>query len=113
MAGVVTSPQSPGVWTQFGAFVRHPVLPERASGVRLAALPVLGKLFALDLLLMGVLIGIAAGASALGLEMPEHLLDLVPVMSGRLAVPQPDHPRERPRDRQHRQSPGEPIADPR
>jgi membrane protease YdiL (CAAX protease family) len=75
MAGVVTSPQSPGVWTQFGAFVRHPVLPERASGVRLAALPVLGKLFALDLLLMGVLIGIAAGASALGLEMPEHLLD--------------------------------------
>ena len=55
--------------------MRHPVLPERASGVRLAALPVLGKLFALDLLLMGVLIGIAAGASALGLEMPEHLLD--------------------------------------
>ena len=75
MAGVVTSPQSTGTWKRFGAFVRRPELPQRPAGVHLAALPVLGKLFALDLLLMGVLIGIAAGATALGLEMPEHLLD--------------------------------------
>lgn len=75
MAGVVTSPQSPGVWTQFGAFVRRPQLPGRVTGIRLTALQPLGRLFALDLLLMAVLIGLAAGASALGLEMPEHLLD--------------------------------------
>ena len=75
MAGEVTSPQSTGTWKRFVAFVRRPELPQRPTGVRLAALPVLGKLFALDLLLMGVLIGIAAGASALGIEMPEHLLD--------------------------------------
>jgi membrane protease YdiL (CAAX protease family) len=75
MAGEVTSPQSPGVWRQFGGFVRRPHLPGRVTGIRLAALPQLGRLFALDLLLMAVLIGIAAGASALGLDMPEHLLD--------------------------------------
>jgi len=75
MAGVVTSPQSPGVWRRFGAFVRRPQLPEQATGVRLAAFPVLGKLLALDLLLMALLIGVAAGASALGLEMPAHMLD--------------------------------------
>jgi membrane protease YdiL (CAAX protease family) len=75
MDGQVTSPQSPGVWKQFGAFVRRPQLPERATGIRLAALPPLGKLFVLDLLLMALLIGAAAAASVIGLEMPEHLLD--------------------------------------
>ena len=75
MGGQVTSPQSTGVWKQFGAFVRRPRLPDRATGIRAGALPPLAKLFALDLLLMAVLIGIAAGASALGLEMPAHMLD--------------------------------------
>jgi membrane protease YdiL (CAAX protease family) len=92
MDGQVTSPQSPGVWKQFGAFVRRPVLPQRATGLRLTALPPLGKLLALDLLLMAVLIGIAAGASALGLEMPEHMLDqleLGPLLIGFILIGAP------------------------
>jgi len=92
MAGVVTSPQSTGTWKQFGAFVRRPVLPQRATGVRMAALPVLGKLLALDLLLMALLIGVAAGASALGLEMPEHMLDgleLGPLLLGFILIGAP------------------------
>lgn len=75
MTGELTSPQSAGTWRQFGAFVRRPELPDEATGVRLATLPVLAKLFALDLLLMALLIGGAALATALGMEMPEHLLD--------------------------------------
>jgi membrane protease YdiL (CAAX protease family) len=75
MTGELTSPQSAGTWRRFGAFVRRPRLPDQATGIRLAALPVLGKLFALDLLLMALLIGLAALATALGMEMPEHLLD--------------------------------------
>lgn len=92
MAGEVTSPQSTGTWKRFVAFVRRPELPQRPTGVRLAALPVLGKLFALDLLLMGVLIGIAAGATALGLEMPEHMLDrlkLTPLLIGFILIGAP------------------------
>ena len=75
MTGELTSPQSAGTWRRFAAFVRRPELPERATGIRAAALPVLGKLFALDLLLMTLLIGVAALATALGIGMPDHLLD--------------------------------------
>jgi membrane protease YdiL (CAAX protease family) len=75
MAGELTSPQSPGVWRQFGAFLRHPQLPDRVSGIRASALPALGKLFALDLLLMFGLLAVAGIASVLGFEMPPHMID--------------------------------------
>jgi membrane protease YdiL (CAAX protease family) len=54
--------------------VRRPALPDRASGPRLPAFRGLFQLLALDLLLMIVLIGGLAGLTALGLEMPGHLL---------------------------------------
>lgn len=75
MGGVVTSPQSPGVWRQFGAFVRRPALPDRVTGIRASALPALGKLFALDLVLMAGLLAVAGVASLLGFEMPAHMID--------------------------------------
>jgi membrane protease YdiL (CAAX protease family) len=49
-------------------------LPDRASGPRLPAFRGLFQLLALDLLLMILLIGGLAGLTALGLEMPGHLL---------------------------------------
>jgi membrane protease YdiL (CAAX protease family) len=75
MTGQVTSPHSAGVWRRFGGFLRRPELPDRATGIRAAVLPALGKLLGLDVLLMAVLIALAATAATLGLEMPEHLLD--------------------------------------
>ena len=70
-----TRVQRRGAWRDFGAFVRRPQLPAQATGIRAAALPVLGRLFALDLLLMALLIVIALGAAAAGIEIPAHVLD--------------------------------------
>src|SRR5690606_32934132 len=67
MTGQVTTLQRAGAWRRFGAFLLRPELPERATGMRLAALPVLARLFALDLLLMTGLIVVAAMALALGI----------------------------------------------
>lgn len=75
MTGEVTSPQGPGAWRQFGTFVKRPSLPDRVTGIEPRAFPVLARLFALDLLLMALLIGLAGLATALGMDMPEHLLD--------------------------------------
>jgi membrane protease YdiL (CAAX protease family) len=86
MTAVVTSPQSAGTWARFGAFLRRTELPARSTGVRLSALPVLGKLFALDLLLMAALIATAATALALGLEMPAHVLDSVALTPALIAL---------------------------
>lgn len=74
MTGQATSLQHAGTWRRFGAFVKHPDLPERATGFTAAAFPVLGKLFALDVLLMATLIGLAALLEALGVKFPGHLL---------------------------------------
>lgn len=75
MTAVVTSPQSAGTWARFGAFLRRPELPARATGPRVDALPVLGKLFALDLLLMSALMALVGIVLALGFELPGHLLE--------------------------------------
>ncbi len=74
MTGQATSLQHAGTWRRFGAFVKHPDLPPRASGISAAAFAVLGKLFVLDLVLMALLIGLAALAQALGFKLPDHLL---------------------------------------
>jgi membrane protease YdiL (CAAX protease family) len=65
---------APGEWRSFAAFVRRPALPDRASGPRLPAFRGLFQLLALDVLLMILLIGGLAGLTALGLELPGHLL---------------------------------------
>jgi membrane protease YdiL (CAAX protease family) len=83
MNGPVTSPvTSPGLarwtpaeWREFVAFLRRPVLPQRVTGIRFAALGATLRLFALDLLLMGLLIAVAALATALGFHLPENAID--------------------------------------
>src|SRR4051794_15662521 len=83
MTGQVTSPDTgpvlarwtPAEWREFAAFLRRPVLPQHVTGIRLAALGATLRLFALDLLLMGSLIAIAALATALGFHLPENAID--------------------------------------
>lgn len=75
MNGQVTSLQSAGTWRRFGAFLLRPELPGHVTGMRMAALPVLARLFALDLALMAGLILLAAMLVALGVELPQHMLD--------------------------------------
>ncbi|WP_305097926.1 CPBP family glutamic-type intramembrane protease [Croceibacterium aestuarii] len=74
MTGQATSLQHAETWRRFGAFVTHPDLPPRASGISATAIAVLGRLFVLDLVLMAALIGLAALAEALGYKLPDHLL---------------------------------------
>jgi membrane protease YdiL (CAAX protease family) len=65
----------PAEWREFAAFLRRPVLPQHVTGVGLGALGASLRLFALDLLLMGLLIAIAALATALGFHLPENAID--------------------------------------
>ena len=92
MTAAATTPQrayAPGAWSQFFAFVRRPVLPDRATGVRAAAFPVIGKLYLLDVMVMATLIAAAALAQRLGMTMPENLVSHVqptPLALGLIAV---------------------------
>jgi membrane protease YdiL (CAAX protease family) len=79
MNGQVTSLQSAGTWRRFGAFLLRPELPGHVTGMRAAALPVLARLFALDLALMAGLILLAAMLVALGVELPQHMLEGFPL----------------------------------
>lgn len=65
----------PGEWRRWRAFLANPVLPPRADlslGETLRAVP---PLLVLDILLMIVVLGAIGIAGALGLKMPDHLLD--------------------------------------
>jgi membrane protease YdiL (CAAX protease family) len=79
MTGQVTSPGLaswiPAEWRDFATFLRRPVLPERVTGIRLPAVGATLRLFALDLLLMGALIALAALATAMGYKLPENAID--------------------------------------
>ncbi|MBO0748962.1 MAG: CPBP family intramembrane metalloprotease [Porphyrobacter sp.] len=79
MTGQVTSPglarSTLGEWRAFGTFLRHPVLPRRVTGIHPAAIAATLKLFALDLVIMAVLIGVVALATALGMHIPENAID--------------------------------------
>jgi membrane protease YdiL (CAAX protease family) len=66
---------TPAEWRDFAAFLRHPALPQRVTGIRLAALGATLRLFALDMLLMALLIGVATLAMALGFHVPENAID--------------------------------------
>lgn len=79
MTGEPTSPGvtrwTPAEWRAFAGFLRRPVLPERVTGIRLAALGATLRLFALDLLLMAVLLGLLGVAMAAGFKVPENAID--------------------------------------
>jgi membrane protease YdiL (CAAX protease family) len=79
MTGQVTSPGlarwTPAEWRDFAAFLRRPVLPQHVTGIRLAAIGATLRLFALDLLVMAVLVAVAAIVTKLGFDMPENAID--------------------------------------
>jgi len=62
------------VWRDFAAFLRRPVLPERVTGIRPAALGDTLRLFALDLGLMAILLAIVGLFLLLGLKPPENAI---------------------------------------
>lgn len=64
-----------GRWRAVARFVRHPVLPDRATISLSKSVRALGPLLLLDLILMALVIGGLAGAQALGFQMPEHMLN--------------------------------------
>ena len=65
----------PAAWRGFFAFLLRPTLPDRAIGMAVAGFGAVARLFALDLLLMTLLIGGIALLTVLGLELPEHALE--------------------------------------
>jgi membrane protease YdiL (CAAX protease family) len=79
MTGEATSPGvgrwAPPAWRGFAGFLRRPVLPERMIGIRLAAIGKVLQLFALDLVLMALLLGVIQLATALGFRVPENAID--------------------------------------
>jgi membrane protease YdiL (CAAX protease family) len=79
MTGEATSPRlarwAPSEWRAFVAFLRRPVLPERMTGIRLRAIGRTLQLFALDLVLMAVLLGVIQLAVAAGFRAPENEID--------------------------------------
>lgn len=79
MTGEATSPglarRAPAEWRAFASFLRRPALPERMTGIRLAALGKTLQLFALDLLLMALLVGLVGLAAKLGFHIPENAID--------------------------------------
>ena len=64
----------PQAWRRWAAFVRHPVLPDRADLSPGAGLKAVAPLFVLDMLLMAVLIGTVSVAINIGFDMPDHML---------------------------------------
>jgi membrane protease YdiL (CAAX protease family) len=79
MTGEATSPRlarwAPAEWRGFAAFLRRPVLPERMTGIRFAAIGRVLQLFALDLVLMGLILGLIQLATAIGFHIPSNEID--------------------------------------
>jgi membrane protease YdiL (CAAX protease family) len=79
MTGEATSPRlarwAPSEWRGFAAFLRRPVLPERMTGIRFAAIGRVLQLFALDLVLMGLILGLIQLATAIGFHIPSNEID--------------------------------------
>ena len=79
MTGQVTSPGvarwMPAPWRAFAEFLRRPTLPESVTGIRRPALVATLQLFALDLVLMAILLAIVGLASLAGFKAPENAID--------------------------------------
>jgi membrane protease YdiL (CAAX protease family) len=76
----------PGEWRAFAAFLRRPVLPERVSGIRPGAIAATARLFALDLLLMALVLAAVGAASAAGFKFPANAIDKLPLGPQWLAI---------------------------
>ena len=65
----------PAAWRRWGAFVRRPILPERADIGFAGGIKAIAPLLGLDLLIMALLIGALSLATKLGYHLPTHALD--------------------------------------
>jgi membrane protease YdiL (CAAX protease family) len=82
----------PAEWHGFAAFLRNPVLPDRAEMSLTGSARALGPLFLLDITLMALVLGSIGLAAALGLKLPEHMLNeltLTPALAGFIVVGAP------------------------
>lgn len=75
----------PTEWRAFAVFLRNPVLPDRASVSLVGSARALPPLFVLDMLLMAVVLGGIGVATALGLKLPEHMLNELQLSPGLIA----------------------------
>jgi membrane protease YdiL (CAAX protease family) len=76
----------PARWRSFGAFLRRPSLPDRAELSLAKSVRWVVPLFALDMLLMAVVLGGFGIATALGFELPAHVLDDMTLTPGLLLL---------------------------
>ena len=60
-----------GEWSRFFSFLKWPTLPARAEPLQASSWVAIGRMLALDMLFMSVLLGIAFAAMASGVEIPE------------------------------------------
>jgi membrane protease YdiL (CAAX protease family) len=84
--------RAPAEWRGFAQFLRNPVLPDRATLSLAGSARALGPLFALDMLLMAAVLGGIGIATALGLKLPEHMLNeltLTPLLIGFIVIGAP------------------------
>lgn len=82
----------PAEWRAFLRFLRRPALPDRADLSLKGSARALGPLLALDLLLMAAVLGAIGVATALGLKLPDHMLNgvkLTPVLVAFMIVGAP------------------------
>ena len=62
-------------WREFGAFIKRPQLPARASGPFSSGLAAIARLYPLDILVMVLLIAAMGALTLLGFELPRHALE--------------------------------------
>jgi membrane protease YdiL (CAAX protease family) len=82
----------PAAWRTWGAFVRSPVLPDRAEIGLVGGIRAIAPLLVLDLVIMAVLIGALSLSGRLGYQLPTHALDnmkLSPVLTALVVIAAP------------------------
>jgi membrane protease YdiL (CAAX protease family) len=76
----------PEEWRGFARFLRRPELPDRAEVSLRGSLRALPSLFALDMALMALVLGAIGLAAALGVKLPDHLLNEMQVTPALVAL---------------------------
>ncbi len=61
-------------WRRFGTFIKRPTLPDRAASLSASSFVAIGRMWALDIVLMSALITIAMIVVGFGLELPKNAL---------------------------------------
>lgn len=77
---------APAEWRAFFRFLRQPSLPNRADISLAATARALLPLFALDMLMMIIVLGAIGAAMALGFKLPDHMLGEMPITAGLIVL---------------------------